>query len=77
MNVLRHDDIPVNTKDIVFADSLQRLDKRVTSDRIREFRLPVITTKSQEVNLSRLVKALQSPWHERMLLTPASIVCDE
>jgi hypothetical protein len=66
--MLGHDDVSVNAKIVVLANSLQRVDKRATCARISELRLPVITTESQEVNLSSPVKAPQSPRHESMLL---------
>jgi len=71
--MLGHDDVSVNTKIVVSANSLQRVDKCFTRARISELRLPVIATESQEVNLSSLLESLQSPRHECMLLTAMPI----
>lgn len=66
--MLQHDDVSIDAKTVVFANPLQRRDKCAASARIGELLLSVIATESQEVNLSRLLKAFQSPRHERMLV---------
>ena len=71
--MLGHDDVSINTKVVVLANSLQRVDKRFTRARISELRLPVIATESQEMNLSSLLEALQPPRHECMLVTARPI----
>jgi len=73
VDMFGHDDVSVNTKIVVLANSLQRVDKGDTCARIGELRLPVVTTESQEVNLSSLLEALQSPRPECMLLTARPI----
>jgi len=65
--VFGHYDISVNAEIAVFPNPLQRGHKSVASARTSEPRSPVIATESHEVNLTRLLEALQSPRHERML----------
>jgi hypothetical protein len=67
--MLRNDDISIDAETVVLANALQRGHKRAANARIGEFRLSVITTESQEVNLSGLLKVLQSPGHNGRLLT--------
>jgi hypothetical protein len=67
VNVLGHNRVSVNAESVVLSNAFQRRDEYRASLRTQEMWTPVITTKGQEVNLPRFVKASQPPGHEEML----------
>ena len=65
VDVVRHDNIAVDAKPVVASNAFER-DLEGMLGRVRHEGLPaMIAAEGNEVSLSGLVKALQSPRHER------------
>jgi len=66
--MLGHDHVAGYVKTILLAHPLQRALEGVTVLHDHKFRLPVIATEGDEVEMLRVLKPAQSRWHRRTIL---------
>ena len=63
--MLRHDHVTNDHKTIAFANPLQDLEKQVAIPGAAEQRAPLVATRSDEVQVSGAVVAMESVRHSR------------
>jgi hypothetical protein len=64
VDVFRHDNVSIDAHAETAAHALKRALKHLSARAIREEGMAVVTTESNEMALSGVVIALETPWHE-------------